>query len=263
MIYITGDLHGSSKRFTTENFPQGETLTRDDYVIVCGDFGMLWKQKESKEERMWLNWLNNKPFTTLFVDGNHENFNRLNAFPVETWHGGKVHFVKDHIIHLMRGEMFDLNGFSVFAFGGARSHDIDGEASEEELKKDYTAGILQPDDPHTIGKLRCIENYGGHTRIENVNWWRAEMPTEEEMQHGLNTLQEHSMKTDFIVSHDGPISDLILGCDKQIKLDPLNQYFEKLRQTVDYKKWYFGHHHLDKAINDKEIVIYHRIVQIA
>lgn len=54
----------------------------------------------------------------------------------------------------MRGEIFDLNGTSVFAFGGARSHDIAGLASEEELEKDYTAGILQKDDQHLYEKLK-------------------------------------------------------------------------------------------------------------
>lgn len=37
----------------------------------------------------WRSWLNDRPFTTLFVDGNHENFDLLNAYPVENWHGGK------------------------------------------------------------------------------------------------------------------------------------------------------------------------------
>ena len=30
-----------------------------------------------------LDWLDGKAFTTLFVDGNHENFDRLYAYPVE------------------------------------------------------------------------------------------------------------------------------------------------------------------------------------
>ena len=42
----------------------------------------------------WLNWLDKEPFTTLFVDGNHENIARLNALPVHQWHGGKVHFIR-------------------------------------------------------------------------------------------------------------------------------------------------------------------------
>ena len=60
-------------------------------------------------EKYWLDWLDNKNFTTLFVDGNHENFTRLYNYPVEEWHGGKVHKIRDSVIHLMRGEIFDID----------------------------------------------------------------------------------------------------------------------------------------------------------
>ena len=52
----------------------------------------------SPREAYWLNWLEDRPFTTFFVDGNHENFDELNALPVHTWHGGKVHYVRPHEI---------------------------------------------------------------------------------------------------------------------------------------------------------------------
>ena len=49
-------------------------MTKEDYVIICGDFGGVWnKEVENKEEKHLLDWLEEKPFTTLFVDGNHEN----------------------------------------------------------------------------------------------------------------------------------------------------------------------------------------------
>ena len=60
-------------------------IAKDDYVIVCGDFGGVWTfEEESNREKETLNWLNNKNFTTLFVDGNHENYTRLyNDYLVE------------------------------------------------------------------------------------------------------------------------------------------------------------------------------------
>ena len=82
MIFITGDLHGdydihklSSKCFTVQR-----ELTRSDYVIICGDFGLLWDN--SDEEKYWLKWLDEKPWTTLWIDGNHENYDMLSAFPI-------------------------------------------------------------------------------------------------------------------------------------------------------------------------------------
>lgn len=39
MIYITGDCHQNYERFNTRNFPEQKEMTKDDYVIICGDFG--------------------------------------------------------------------------------------------------------------------------------------------------------------------------------------------------------------------------------
>ena len=109
MIYITGDCHSNFERFNPRNFPEQKEMTKDDYVIICGDFGGVWnKDGESKMETSALDWLDGKAFTALFVDGNHENFDRLYAYPVEMWHGGKVHKIRSSVIHLMRGQIFEL-----------------------------------------------------------------------------------------------------------------------------------------------------------
>ena len=58
MIYITGDCHREYRRFNTQNFPEQKGMTKEDYVIVCGDFGGVWSfEKEDKEEKHLLNWL--------------------------------------------------------------------------------------------------------------------------------------------------------------------------------------------------------------
>ncbi|NUU74615.1 metallophosphoesterase family protein [Paenibacillus xylanilyticus] len=103
------DIHGTisaNKRFNSKNFPQQKQLTKDDYLIITGDFGLIWDG--SKENQYWLKWLDKtKPFTTLFIDGNHENFDLLEEYPVEIWNGGKVHRINDSVIHLMRGQVFE------------------------------------------------------------------------------------------------------------------------------------------------------------
>ena len=52
--------------------------------------------------------LEEKPFTTLYVDGNHENFDRLYGYPIENWQGGKVHKIRPSVLHLMRGQVFEI-----------------------------------------------------------------------------------------------------------------------------------------------------------
>ena len=97
MIFVTGDTHGEIdiSKLNTKNFPIQRELTKDDYVIVTGDFGLVWDG--SKADRHWQQWLNEKPFTTLFVDGNHENHELLQQYPVTEWNGGKVHQIQPSI----------------------------------------------------------------------------------------------------------------------------------------------------------------------
>ena len=161
MIYITGDCHGDYARFNTKNFPEQNSMTKDDFVIVCGDFG-FWTP--SKEQEHQLQWLSQRPFTTLFIDGNHECFDELYNLPIEEFCGGKVHYVKDSIIHLMRGQIFNLDGLKIFTFGGAKTHDM-------------PAGILDIEDPHFKQKKKKLDKEGAKYRINHVSWWKDEMPS--------------------------------------------------------------------------------------
>ena len=137
MIYFTGDCHSDFSRFDIDKFTIQNEMTKNDYVIICGDFGGVWNYLvESTYEKYWLDWLNERNFTTLFVDGNHENFTRLYNYPIEEWHGGKVHKIRDSVLHLMRGEIFDIDNKKFFTFGGAKSHDIqDGILNLDEEEK--------------------------------------------------------------------------------------------------------------------------------
>ena len=139
MIYATGDLHGNSLRFQPQYFPEQSEMTKDDYMIVCGDFGCVWNGDKSDVPQF--DRLEALPFTVLFVDGNHENFDALNEYPVAQWHGGMVHKIRPHVIHLMRGQAFELQGRMFFTMGGARSHDI-------------ADGILDMDSPDFYGRYQ-------------------------------------------------------------------------------------------------------------
>lgn len=251
MIYITGDCHRNFERFNTRNFPEQKKMTKDDYVIICGDFGGVWdKEKESKEETFLLDWIDCKPFTTLFVCGNHENFDRLYAYPVEEWHGGKVHKIRDSVIHLMRGQVFNIEGKKIFTFGGASSHDIDG-------------GILELDDPDFKKKKKKLDKGWKPYRINHLSWWEQELPSEEEMEEGRKNLEAHGNEVDFIVSHCCAASTLALLSQGSYKPDRLNWYFEEIRQKAEFKKWFFGHYHDNQNVNAEEILLYEQIIRIS
>lgn len=108
-IFVTGDKHGEISGFATRHYvnfkDELKSSNKDEnFVIVCGDFGFIWQQKEDPTEDNDLEILNNKPWTTLFVDGNHENFARLNSeFDVVEFHGGKAHKIRENIYIELKG----------------------------------------------------------------------------------------------------------------------------------------------------------------
>ena len=251
MIYITGDCHGNFERFNTSIFPEQNEMTKDDYVIICGDFGGVWnKDEESKTETMILDWLDCKSFTTLFVSGNHENFDRLMTYPVEEWHGGKIQKIRPSVIHLMRGQIYELEGKKIFTFGGASSHDIDG-------------GILELDDPDFKKKKKELDRGWKPYRINHLSWWKEELPSEEEMEEGRINLKKHNNAVDFIVTHCASSSTVALLSHGMYKPDMLTDYLEEIRQTMKFKKWFFGHYHDNRNVNAEEILLWEQIIRIS
>ena len=49
----------------------------------------------------------------------------LNSFPVSEWNGGKVHHIIGSVYHLMRGQIFNIDGLRIFTMGGGESPDVD------------------------------------------------------------------------------------------------------------------------------------------
>lgn len=253
MVYVTGDCHSDFRRFSTEIFPEQKEMTKDDVIIICGDFGGVWYQETNKyikKENYWLDWLEDKPFTTVFVDGNHENFDRLNAYPVKEWNGGKVHEIRPSVLHLIRGEIFTIQGKKFFAFGGASSHDI-------------SDGILDYEDPDWRVRAKELDAQGKYMyRIKGLSWWERELPSEEEMRNGLDNLATHDNKVDFIVTHSPSASVTALMGHGVYKQDILTQYLEEIRCNTEYTRWFFGHMHKNKQINDRDICLYEQIIRI-
>ncbi len=247
MIYITGDTHGVFKRFSTANFPEQKDMTREDLVIVVGDLGLIWD--DSKEQAWWIQWFTERPFTLLFIDGNHENHDLLDNLPVEMWHGGKTHVIAGNIRHLMRGEIFELDGEKFFTFGGARSHDIQD-------------GILDPKDPGFKMKERLLRHRHALYRVKGVSWWPGEMPSDEEYAKGIQNLEAAGWQVDYILTHCAPTSIQARMDGGRRRPDQLNEYLEEIHQKCQYRKWFFGHYHHERKVTDKDVCLYEQVVKL-
>lgn len=221
MIYVTGDIHADLDigKLSTKNFPQQKDMTKDDYLIICGDFGLVWDK--SQREMYWRKWLSDKNFTTLWIDGNHENFDLLYQFPLIEKFGGYVREVAPNVFHLDRGQVLTVDGKSLFCMGGARSVDKD-------------------------------------RRIEHISWWEQEMPSKTEMNRAINSLDEHKWRVDYVVTHCAPrsVQSLLASWYEN---DAAVSFLERIRMDLNFKRWFFGHYHVDKQVNEQFVAIYNKI----
>ena len=246
MIYATGDLHGNTLRFQPQYFPEQAEMTKDDYMIVCGDFGCVWNGDKSDDPQ--LDRLEALPFTILFVDGNHENFDALSEYPVEQWHGGKVHKICPHVIHLMRGQAFELQGRTFFTMGGAQSHDI-------------ADGILDMDSPDFYERYDSMRRNRGQFRINHISWWEGELPSGKEYAEAQQTLEQLDWKVDYIITHCAPTA-IQQKVNADFKPDKLTDFLEEIRRRSQFHYWLFGHYHDNRIIDEKYVLLYEQMVRI-
>ncbi len=247
MIYITGDTHGRFERFYQNNFHLGP----GDYVIICGDFGGVWN--DNKEQQMELDRLSLLPFTILFVDGNHENFDLLEAYPLDDWKGGKVQYIRKNIIHLMRGQVFSIENRTFFTMGGAACHDIQN-------------GVLDPAEPDFLKKYNSLRFQRKFFRVRHMSWWEKELPCEEELNDGLRILCLNEKKVNYIITHCAP-TDLQQIIMKRIENhtyseNALTDFLQQVYNECVFSHWFCGHYHNTISIKNNFHVLYEAIIPL-
>lgn len=226
MIYVCGDVHGRYDIQKLYDFAngKGKNLTKADYLIVAGDFGILWDQEETQKERELKKTHDSFPWTTLFVDGNHENHARLDELPVEYKFGySPIGRVSSSIYHLKRGYLYSipsvLSGgtdiLSVFTFGGG----------------------------YSIDKA---------WRDPGISWWERELPSDEEYARGRKTLEHCGNKVDVVITHTAPrrifmeMKNELMLANKNAEPELyLQDYFQQIAMENQFSRWIFGHFHYD------------------
>lgn len=246
-LFLTGDTHGDFRRFLPENFYEQERLSKEDLVLICGDMGGVWYGDCRDDEG--LGFLERRPFTTLFVSGNHENYDALRAYPLEDWCGGKIRRIRPSVLLLERGQIFALCGKRIFTMGGASSHDIQG-------------GILEPDDPQFLQKFRLLEAKGVPFRVNHRSWWKEELPSKEEYLEARRNLDRAGWEVDYIITHCAPTSIQNELLRERSQPDELTDFLEEVRQRCQFRYHFFGHYHGDGIIQKQFVLLYKKILQL-
>lgn len=225
-IFITGDKHGTFLPLFT--LAEKEELKKQDILMIAGDAGYVWDDDFSYGIKTLEQIF---PGIIVFIDGNHENHALLNSMEVCQWNGGKVHRVGERVYHLMRGEIYSINGSKFFTFGGARSVDKD-------------------------------------RREEGISWWKEEEPTPEETEYGRKQLVEHYNEIDYIITHETPLfARESIPRFKQIDEDytfpaQLEEWYHIAVKSSKFKKWFFGHMHVDQVITPQLRGVHAGILQL-
>jgi len=226
-IFVTGDCHGDFSKLSYTNWPISTLLTRDDYIIVTGDVGLIFHPTQSKDEKWWTNWLIKKPWNLLMIDGNHENHPKLNQLPREEKFGGIVGKVADNIYHLRRGEIYEIEGKKILTFGGAASVD-----------KAY--------------------------RTDGVSWWAEEVPNYADTENCYLSMEKHNRSVDYIIAHTCPqaIAPVIAGRRGSIVFDdPTQRMLDHITSGCTFRHFFCGHWHEDVSYGNYHF-LYNKIVNL-
>lgn len=231
-VFITGDTHRdiNIQKLLPENFPTQLSLTKKDILIIAGDFGTPWAYGErSSKDHNTLRFHNNRNYTTVFVDGNHENFDQLYTYSTVEFLGAECHQIRPSVYHVKRGQVLQIDDRRIWCFGGANSID-----------KEH--------------------------RTEFISWWSQEEPNYREWETGIANLDK---SITHIVTHECPTELVRRIWSYHGESPVSNHFSRildiLLEENINIEKWFFGHHHIDEKFNLKGIdfeCVYNNIVEI-
>ncbi len=225
-IYLAGDVHcpRDISKLNIGNWPGQRLLNKNDLLIILGDMGLLWESDWDKEELYWAKWLTAKKCTVCFIDGNHENFTRINALEEVDFYDGKAGVAYSDnngtIYHLKRGEIYTFEGQKVLTIGGATSVDKAG-------------------------------------RTPYKSWWPGEELSEKDKNKVIDALEAVDYKVDYILTHTCPsnIAEQLTNEETRMRGETV-VLFDFLQKHVVRKQWHFGHFHVSRGIEGGYICHY-------
>lgn len=206
-VLVLGDTHGSINEATYA--VENASALGIDTIIQCGDFGLWDHLKDGVDFLDTLNAeLMDNEAMLIWVDGNHENFDRLEWYckynPKNQW--GQV-FIRSNILYSPRGCKFKIDDKMFMTVGGAVSVD-----------KMY--------------------------RKQGTSWWAQEQLTDSDLGIILERYEASPGKIDYLFTHDCPTTAPFRGRMKNDEESQIHrQRMDKLGKAVKPGMWFHGHMH--------------------
>ena len=193
MIYLVAG-NDPNQNIQQLRFLSTFNLTRSDFVIVLGNLGFQYKEAMGYYKTM--------PYTILFLEGLYDDTRLLYSYETTTWVGGKVHRLCDNVYHLIRCNLFTLNGKTLFVVGG-----------------DVTC---------TSKKLQI-----------NSDYYSKEAPSKQELEDAVKLLLDCNYTVDYILTTIPDSKTMLLFESNQQPSDLSNWLYDLSNKAV-FDRWYFG-----------------------
>lgn len=222
MIFITGDTHRDFDRIF--DFCEEFGTTYDDVIIILGDAGINYYLDESdyelKEELATL------PCQLFLIHGNHEERpDLIDSYEEKEWHGAIAYVEEDYpnLIFAKDGQIYDFDGRKAVVIGGA----------------------------YSIDKMSRIQ---GH-----APWFETEQPDETIQVYVERQLDKVDWKVNYVFTHTAPLKyeprEEFLPVLNQMYVDKTTEkWLDSIEERLQYERWFLGHYHCDKYIDQITIL---------
>lgn len=162
----------------------------------------------SEQEAKSLRWLGKRRYNILFIDGAHDRMELLEQYELCDFSGAPARRINDRVYMLLRGNVYTIEDKKIFAFGSGLS-----------------------------------ESYNMVSDIMSSE--AGTLPTTEDTENGIKNLKEADNAVDYVITYDAPVS--AKGYIGEYNNNGLNTYLEEILKNINFKCWYFGRYHKDKA----------------
>lgn len=238
-VFVTGDTHGNFDWLA--DWCVKNKTTKNDALIICGDAGFMYYGADNWREKHMKQMVQDCSITILCVRGNHEarpvNYTDIQFVVVEPdpLVPSGYYYEPDYpdIWYIADGSDFRINNKRCLFIGGAYSVD-----------KEYR------------------QMMGWH-------WFADEELTREEQLNIMDKLGgcgQHP-RFDFVFTHTCPNeaipTDLFLTFIDQSRVSRnMENFLTEITNIIYFDRWFFGHYHADRHINENYTMLYNQIEQI-
>lgn len=227
-ILVSGDVHGRHdiKKLGNDRIRMNHGQL-PEVLLVCGDFGFPWyNDPNNREDNHFRKWFDDKPYYTIVIPGNHDNYARINDMEQTTLFGAKVRQYSPNIFFVERNEILDIDGKTFYCFGGATSADKEN-------------------------------------RIIGISWWPEESATFADGSKMVNVVTKNP-SVNYILSHTCPqkwVKYFPNHYHSDVKC-PTRDALDWLEENLSYERWFFGHWHRDENIDEKGQCLFYKTVAL-